>query len=197
MFDYTDTYTADDFDLEAEFRAALNYDDEFDTESEWTRDSGFMTDDEVHGLQVKHAKRARQELERLMSTDNANRDAIAAIINSNPDVDYDKRHGHEVGSYDLEEDERRASANLDDEDTKTVFDRFNGHTLYFVSDNAAWRSGFNPAKFANHVEASAKARRYHGIEDIVLDGYGRVKGRHANRPKRRQARVRGAARRQA
>ena len=179
MSDYT--YTADDFDLEAEFRAVLNYGDEFDTESEWTRDSGFMTDDEVHGLQVKHAKRARQELERLMSTDNANRDMIAAIVNANPDFDFDPTspRWNQVGDVKADED-------LPDDNTGSIVD----WGQYFVGRHAAWSRGFNPAKFADHVEASAKARRYHGIEDLVLNAAGQVRStKQRRRPAKRLAKA--------
>ena len=45
----------------------------------------------------------------------------------------------------------------------------------FVLDNAAWVRGFDPVAFERHVQRTTRARRYHGIEDTVLDAAGRVR----------------------
>jgi hypothetical protein len=109
---------------------------------------------------------------------------ILQILKSDPDVCSDITNGHWIASDDLEADEAHIAAetvNTDDPmtsfetATQSCLHRYDAANDLFVADNAAWVKGFNPAAFERHVERTRKARRYHGIEDIVFDKAGRVR----------------------
>lgn len=98
-----------------------------------------MDADEIAALARKHARLAREEAERLSSTDHEHAEEIAALV---------------------------LAANA--EPKEEVFS-----TEEDVADSRAWHNGWNAAAFMAHVKTTAKARRYHGIADLVLDAKGR------------------------
>ena len=107
---------------------------------------------------------------------------ILSLLRTDPDVWSDYNNGHLVASEDLEADEAGLS-NESVEDqlfefiaaSQSCLSRFQSANDLFVYDNAAWVRGFDPTAFERHQQRSAKARRYHDIEDIVLDKAGRVR----------------------
>lgn len=109
---------------------------------------------------------------------------ILQILKTDPDTCSDITNGHWVGSDDLEADEAYiATEVVDTDDPLTVFEiatqsclhRFAAANDQFVADHRAWVKGFDPVAFERHVQRARKARRYHGIEDIVFDQAGRVR----------------------
>jgi hypothetical protein len=67
---------------------------------------------------------------------------------------------------------------LDGTGTPSIFSRLAAHSDYYVRDGNAWGAGdFDPAHFATHCATTSRARRYHGIDDIVFDEAGRIRGR--------------------
>jgi hypothetical protein len=107
---------------------------------------------------------------------------ILEILASDPEVFSDTKNGHCVGSFDIEADLESLPIELSadplqelEESTTSCLHRYASANDLFVADNAAWVKGFNPAAFERHVERTRKARRYHGIEDIVFDKAGRVR----------------------
>ena len=192
----SDTYfdTAD-FDLEADFAAAVNFDDEVIPAG-----SSFMTPVEVASHATRQARQARQELERLSQTDHSAADEIAAIVNSNPDYDSARVNGYVVGdgsTLEADETHHRAVEDVDPvacftNATASMFERFEGAHIYWVGDNAAWARGFNADKFAKSAERATRAIRYHGIEEECLTAKGQVRDpkRRRQTKTRRQARAR-------
>ena len=113
---------------------------------------------------------------------------ILSLLKSNPDIWSDYSNGHLVGSEDLEADEMGLSSEPADdalveftEATQSCLNRFQTANDLFVYDNAAWVHGFDQNAFERHQQRSAKVRRYHGIEDIVLDKAGRVRSPRRSR----------------
>lgn len=109
---------------------------------------------------------------------------ILQILRTDPDTCSDITNGHWVGSDDLEVDEAHIAAESVDTDdpltalelsTQSCLHRFAAANDQFVADHRAWVKGFDPVAFERHVERTRKARRYHGIEDIVFDQAGRVR----------------------
>lgn len=109
---------------------------------------------------------------------------ILQILKTDPDTCSDVTNGHWVGSDGLEADEAYiATEVVDTNDPLTAFEiatqsclhRFESANDQFVFDHRAWVKGFDPVAFERHVQRTRKARRYHGIEDIVFDQAGRVR----------------------
>ncbi len=109
-------------------------------------------------------------------------DEILQILKTDPDVFSDARNGHCVGSNDIEADQESLPIGTSSDPlegfkkaTQSFLQRFAPDNDLFVADNAAWVKGFDPVAFGRHVQRTRKARRYHGIEDIVFDQAGRVR----------------------
>lgn len=109
---------------------------------------------------------------------------ILQILGTDPDTCSDITNGHWVGSDNLEADEAHIAAeSVDTDDPLTALElssqsclhRFAAANDQFVADHRAWVKGFDPVAFERHVQRTRKARRYHGIEDIVFDQAGRVR----------------------
>ena len=109
-------------------------------------------------------------------------DEILQILKTDPDVFSDAKNGHCVGSNDIEADQESLPVGTSYDPlegfkkaTQSFLHRFASDNDLFVADNAAWVKGFDPVAFGRHVQRTSKARRYHGIEDIVFDQAGRVR----------------------
>lgn len=107
---------------------------------------------------------------------------ILVILKTDPEVFSDYTNGHCVASEDLAVEESRDfnPAGFEPEQnfrqaTQSFLARYALVNNQFVLDNAAWVRGFDPVAFERHVQRTARARRYHGIEDMVLDAAGRVR----------------------
>ncbi len=109
---------------------------------------------------------------------------ILQILKADPDTCSDITNGHWIGSDNLEADEAHIAAEAVDTDnpmspfelaTESCLHRFAAANDQFVADHRHWVKGFDPVSFERHVERTRKARRYHGIEDIVFDQAGRVR----------------------
>ena len=109
-------------------------------------------------------------------------DEILQILKTDPDVFSDAKNGHCVGSNNIEADQESLLVGTSSDPlegfnkaTHSFLHRFASDNDLFVADNAAWVKGFDPVAFGRHVQRTSKARRYHGIEDIVFDQAGRVR----------------------
>lgn len=163
----------------------LNFDDEslLSASTEFTlTTSEFERLDHVYADRVKNLSN-RDELIRQGCTPLAAVE-ILQILKTDPDTCSDITNGHWVGSEDLEADEAHIAAEAVDTDdpltalelsTQSCLHRFAAANDQFVADHRAWVKGFDPVAFERHVQRTRKARRYHGIEDIVFDQAGRVR----------------------
>lgn len=139
--------------------------------------------DRVDALRRRQADAARAEAQRLLDAGSENAEEIAAIVGSGGrffDLGLDLRDhvtlddGYSEdgytgeGSYDdSDRFDAIARANLDDEGITDVRS---------LRHHEGAGKGLHVEAFEAHVARTAKARRFHGIEDTVFDKRGRVRG---------------------
>jgi hypothetical protein len=185
-FDFATDADFDAFITDAPITAApvaayLNHGDTFDVEPlhKTGRGGAFASVEEVEALKRTHQRAAEAEAARLLETDNDNADEIAALVHSSGDsFGLDHRNYVLVGDgVDGSELADSYDGNIDS-DVLTIIASENrdDEGITDVRNLAHQHGGFDIAGFQAHVARQAKARRYGGIEDIVFDKRGRVRG---------------------
>jgi hypothetical protein len=165
MFNFSDTFAHDTFDVEPLHKVG--------------RRGAFASVEEVETLKRVHRRAAEEEAARLLETDNEHAAEIAALVHSSGDS-----FGLDHRNYVLVGDGADGSEFADiydgniDSDVLTIIAGKNrdDEGITDVRDLGHQHGGFDIAGFQAHVARQAKNRRYHGIEGVVLDTKGRVKG---------------------